>query len=192
MKWLIDAGHGGRAFGAYVTPGKRSPDVPPGIYEGVFNRNVARLLIGENIVNLSHGVYDTPPKWRVKAINTIAAYHPGEVALISIHANATGRGKKWDERATGFRIFTSKKPSEFSVTMARVIERAFIESAEIPASNREILGRNYTILKHTKCPSVLIECGFMTALHDIDSLNKPHIFAKAIARAIRALEGITK
>lgn len=189
MKWLIDAGHGGVALGVYMTAGKRSPEVPPGILEGQFNRRVARLLLAPNVIQLNPGPHDIPVGTRVKTVNAIAAGAGEPVALISIHANASGYGNRWTD-AQGFRVFHSRWASRESKLMADLMHKAFVESEKIPPSNRDPLGRNYTILWRTKCPSILIECGFMTSLRDVKYLSVPSHVAAAIAGGMRKIERV--
>ena len=60
--WIIDPGHEGMSpEGLYLRAGKQSPFVPPGIYEGEFNHDIAKRLcdvltaFGIENVNLSPG-----------------------------------------------------------------------------------------------------------------------------------------
>ena len=189
MRWVIDPGHGGRELGVYMTAGKRSPDVPPGVYEGACNRNVARMIIGPNIINLCPGPCDIPIRTRVKTINKLATESNERLALVSIHANASGN--KWDESAHGWRIFHAPMASDYSRKLAEIMDRAFHESYEIPTSNREPKAGAYGILMATKCPSILIECGFMTSLRDCEYLKRPHVIAHAIQRGMKIMESIS-
>ena len=186
--FLIDAGHGGEILGEYLTPGKRSPEVPPGIYEGVFNRQVARLLLRPNIINLSASPFDTSIRTRIKSINKVVA-RGHNVALISIHANAKGFGRKWYENAIGYRIFHARGACEFSKAMARAVDLEFMEAPSIPATvDNPIREKNFAIIKKVKCPAILIECGFMTSKRDLSYLKNKMEIAQCILRAIKRIE----
>jgi N-acetylmuramoyl-L-alanine amidase len=74
MKWILDPGHGGMAFGHYMTPGKRSPQVPPGIYEGEFNRAIANSVHDGNYLETivtNPGPINISLKKRVSFVNSI-------------------------------------------------------------------------------------------------------------------------
>ena len=73
IKFLLDPGHGGVAFSHYLTPGKRSPEVPPGIFEGEFNRAVCGYLNnGEKFLSIVPGPIQVPLESRVGFVNKLA------------------------------------------------------------------------------------------------------------------------
>lgn len=167
--YIIDSGHSGVAFGRfYRTPGKRSPEVPPGIYEGEFNRDVA-----EHVVRILKGHYCVPaehltpgPLWttlteRITYINWLTNKLKKEgntAAVVSIHANADGN-KNWTD--TNFaRMFHAKNASRESIQMARGMTKAFRNYIGYPTRDPRIVG--FTMLTKTVCPAILIECGHMT------------------------------
>jgi N-acetylmuramoyl-L-alanine amidase len=181
MKFLLDPGHGGVAFGHYLTPGKRSPEVPPGIYEGEFNRAVCGYLHNEEkFLNIVPGPIRVPLQDRVDFVNGIAEHE--NVALISVHANAAGDGNQWN-KANGFTIFTSKDSLTESRILARCIHKEFFESFGDTIKSRGIKQENFTVLKRSHCPAVLVECGFMTNKSDVAFLASGS-GQRAIAAAI--------
>ena len=100
MKILIDNGHGRE------TPGKRSPDGT--LREYAWNRLIAWQLVSRLVAQgldaqlLVPEDEDIPLKERCRRINTICRQLGKEnVILISIHANAAGRGDRWYD-ATGW------------------------------------------------------------------------------------------
>jgi N-acetylmuramoyl-L-alanine amidase len=171
LKFLLDAGHGGVCFGHYFTPGKRSPEVPPGIYEGEFNREIAELVRHEgrhdfDIEVLNPGPINIPLKDRVDYVNQVARTE--DVTLLSLHVNAAP-AKGWSD-ANGITIFRSGNASLNSVRFAWSLSKTL--ESELPEMKmRGIKKRNFTIIRRTICPAVLLEMGFMTSKHDMAMLN---------------------
>ena len=183
IKFLLDPGHGGVAFSHYLTPGKRSPEVPPGIFEGEFNRAVCGYLNnGEKFLSIVPGPIQVPLESRVGFVNKLAKLE--DVALVSVHANAAGDGKQWNA-ANGFTIFTSKNASKKSELLARCLESEFDDHFGGIIKSRGIKTANFTIIKQSKCPAVLVECGFMTHKSDVAFLSSGS-GQRAIAAAIYA------
>ncbi len=178
IKWILDAGHSGVGFGHYLTWGKRSPEVPPGILEGEFNRRICHLIhkiSPSNTLELTPGPINIPLSyWQDKKyFSSRTAYvnelykrerkQGNEIAVLSIHANAAGN-KGWYDRE-GCVIFTPKNPTSKEDTLALYIADSF---NEIPHKDSAIIKHKNVsrILSKTKCTSVLIECGFMTNKDD--------------------------
>ncbi len=191
MKWLLDPGHGGMTFGQYLTPGKRSPEVPPGIYEGEFNRAVCSLIQQrdpESIIVIAPGPINIPLASRVSYANQVVRRFKNEhVALISIHANAA-RKKGWSD-ANGYRVFHSRKASKKSIILASMVESQMY--ACTPFDRRPRKAVNHTITTKTKCPACLVECGFMTNKEDATLLADWGVQAQisdAIYRAMKDYE----
>ena len=197
MKWIIDAGHGGMLWDCYLTRGKRSPGKKTradfGVFEGDFNRAIARMIMVVNKrdnLRVIPGICDASLRERINAINQVYARYGPDVALISVHANAS-RWAKWTP-ASGFRVFHARVASGRAKHLARLIDASL--SADITTiPRREILSRNWAILKKTKCPAVLIECGFMTSEADVTQLANVdfrHQYARAIVAAMATYEGL--
>lgn len=177
-KFLLDPGHGGLAFGHYLTPGKRSPEVPPGIFEGDFNRRVCKLIEQydpEQYLNIAPGPIQIPLKARVDFVNKLAKLE--DCVLISVHANAAP-GVGWTS-ANGFTVFISKGASVRSERLASMIHDEFIGITESRGIKRE----SFTIIKQVTCPAVLVECGFMTNRIDAEFMASD-VGQKTFAAAI--------
>lgn len=170
-KWILDPGHGGFAFGHYCTKGKQSPEVPPGIYEGVFNRqvawNVGLHMLRERkqeVVVTAPSAINVPLKTRVEFVNSLPF---DDMALISIHANAAGNSG-WSE-ASGARVFTPRMADTQTKVLAGLLEQ-FIDIATQDGSlpyGRRARGRaDFTVIHKVRCPAILVECGFMTNMDD--------------------------
>ena len=167
-KWLINCGHSGMLWGHYLTQGKQSPNVPPGIYEGEFNREIGKRLnyLLPNSRLLTPGPCNVTQATRRKNVNLIASLE-NDVILLSVHANAA-QNSGWQDRVSGARVFVRKRPFaaarladySASVQIAQDISQAF-KDGPLPYSVRPVKEMNFGILK-VKCPSVLVECGFHT------------------------------
>lgn len=183
---LLDNGHGEN------TPGKRSPD---GVFrEFLFNREIAQEAErelrkkGYECERIVKCAMDVSLSQRVKIVNEYCAeYGTKNVVLISIHVNAAGDGSEWMD-ARGVCIFTSKgktKSDELADIYIEEADKNFIghkirkDYSDGDADWEE----NYYILKHTKCPAVLIENFFMDNKEDLAYLQSPE-GKKAIVKTI--------
>ena len=181
MKILIDNGHG------LNTPGKRSPDGQ--LLEYAYTRDLARQIVSI----LQSRCYDSellvpedddiPLSERVRRVNEIClTYEPScpaptghpNVILISLHLNAAGDGTKW-MNATGWSCYTCKGQTE-SDRLADCLYDAAIKNFPGRRIRTDYSDKdpdweeNFYILRHTLCPTVLIENFFMDSLQDRDFL----------------------
>jgi len=183
MKFLLNPSHGGMTFGKYLTPGKRSPQVPPGVYEGEFTRSVCTLIQAYNPEQIEitvPGPIRVPLAARVEYVNQVVRkFSDDHIALISVHANAA-RGSGWSP-AHGFKIFHSRRASKNSLHLADELFDSFDRHTDLHA--RPIGEVNHTITTRTHCPAVLVECGFMTSEYDAPYLASP-TGRRDIAKAI--------
>lgn len=160
MKILIDPGHG------IDTPGKRSPD---GLFqEYLWNRQVADLIL-EGL--LSAGVdaslvvtetNDVTLRNRVNRVNSICnRVGASNVLLVSIHANAAGKGTAW-MNAKGWSCYTSKGKTK-SDQVAECLYDAFEEEFQDRKIRKDMSDgdrdweENFYVLQKSKCPAVLLE-----------------------------------
>jgi len=193
MTVILDNGHGHTVNGVYQTEGKRSPDLGKGVlYEGVFNRwisnKVQYILDRERIpyYHISPEHRDVGLQTRVNRANAIYAKDKN-VYVLSLHANAGG--------GTGLEIWTSEGQTksddiatEFFIgfqTLSEMPQRADYWSDGDPDKER-----NFYILKHTYCPAVLLEAGFMDYKDDYDLLfseDYQNKYAFCVADAIKSL-----
>lgn len=160
MRVLIDNGHG------IDTPGKRSPDGR--FREYLWNRWIAadvcaRLLAdGIDASLLVPETNDIALSTRVRRANKVCTeVGAGNVLLVSIHANAAGDGSRW-MNAQGWSAYTS--PGK---TKADAAAEAFYDAFEAAFPDRRIRKdmsdgdrdweANFTLLKNTRCPAVILE-----------------------------------
>lgn len=147
---ILDAGHGPN------TPGKRSPDGK--LLEFRFNSDVAerirQFLLSEGVdVFFAHeNSRDVPLSERASIANRL-----GGDAFVSIHANAFGYD--WNE-AQGIETYMYPQASKRTAAFAELIHSSMISACG--RKDRGIKTADFTVLRETKMPAVLVECGFMT------------------------------
>lgn len=166
INWILDPGHPGMAFDQYLIRGKQSPQVPPGIYEGKFNRSICdTITCYQDAVVTVPGPINVPLSTRVKFARQLNK-RIGNCALISVHANAAGKSG-WSG-ANGFAIFHSRQASEKSKLLARIVEEELssgqdrIKSRGIKKANFSIITLGQKKILNGGMPSILVELGFMT------------------------------
>lgn len=103
--------------------------------------------------------------------------------FICIHCNVFNR-----ESANGTETYYSPENNKDngSKTLAKCIQESIIR--EIGTNDRGVKTANWYVNKHTKCPSILVELGFLTNPNDVKKLNSSYYqqkYAKAIADGIK-------
>lgn len=150
MTIILDAGHGPD------TPGKRSPD--GSLREFHFNKNVAQLakeiLVSRGMkVLISHdGTKDVPLKERTALANKVNA-----TLFVSIHANAFG--SQWNE-AQGIETYIYPSAGVKTRTLGKLLHESLLHATH--RKDRGLKTADFAVLRETKMPAVLVECGFMT------------------------------
>lgn len=176
MKIVIDAGHG------YFTAGKRCPD--DSMREWTFNSVVAKyvdeLLAKYNGVEtkFTHdttGKTDVPLKTRTSTANTW-----GADILVSIHANAAAG--TWGT-AEGIETFVYSTKSTASVKLATAVQAQLI--AKTGRKNRGVKTGDLHMVRESKMPAILVECGFMDNKTEA-ALLKTDAYRRLCAEAIVA------
>lgn len=195
MVMLLDNGH------ASTTPGKRSPVWEDGyqFFEYEFNRDIVariakeldKLEIKYHIITPEVDV-DVKLSERAKRVNAYCKqYGKNNCFLISVHANASGKGD-W-MKARGWSAFTTKgktKSDEYATILYEEAERL------LPRFNMSIRKdmsdgdpdweEDFTIIKSTYCPAVLTEnlfmdnkedCGFLRTDWGRDIIARIHVEA---------------
>lgn len=188
--FLLDPGHGGMINGKYVTPGKRSPEIPPGVYEGVVNRKiVARLsqYCEDNKISYSNIVpelEDISLSERVKRANKVHTIYSNTI-YVSVHCNAAGNG--WNS-ANGIETFAYKNNTNQHI--AKFFQDSLIK--ETGARDRGVKSANFYVLRNTNMPSTLLECGFMTNLEEAKLLATDKYVDMIAYSCARAMKNINK
>lgn len=171
---LIDNGHGRE------TKGKRSPDGR--FLEYAWTREIAKRVV-QGLKDMHIDAYllvpetrDVSLKERVRRVNYICdAFSPEEVILVSIHVNAAGMGDQWHQ-ATGWSAYTSR-----GQTKADVLANEFYMQAGFLLKGHKIrkdytdgdpdLESGFYILRHTRCPAILTENGYMDCEESLQFLE---------------------
>ncbi|KIL49972.1 N-acetylmuramoyl-L-alanine amidase [Jeotgalibacillus soli] len=178
---IIDAGHG------YDTPGKRSPD---GMVEYAFNRAVATETMKQlhlaNITTIQthDDKRDVPLAQRTAIANQAQADY-----FISIHANAFGDGS-WND-IHGIETYVHQNASPNAKQLASAVHKRLI--AETARRDRGIKTANFHVLRETRMPAILVECGFMTNRSDkalLASESYRKLCGQAIAQGVLQQLGI--
>ena len=179
MKIVIDAGHG------LYTPGKRAPD--DSMREWSFNSATAteleKMLKTHKSVEVLRvddvtGATDVPLRERCKKANEFK----GKL-YISIHANASGF--KWSS-AHGIETFVRNDVYALrgeAFLIAEAVQKNLV--ALTGRRDRGVKGDGYGfhVLRGTKMPAILVECGFMTNTEEL-KLLKSSQYRSQVAKAI--------
>lgn len=173
MKIVLDAGHG------YNTQGKRSPD---GLKEYEINRSIA--IYTKDILQTYQDVtvifsHNDDRDVALKERTTIANIAKAD-CFVSIHANAAGNGVNWHD-ANGIETFIFTSGSAKSRTLAETVQKNLIAATGL--RNRGVKTANFQVLRETKMPAILIECGFMTSQSEV-KLLRSETYRKTCAEAI--------
>ncbi len=173
MKILIDNGHG------QETAGKRSPDGR--LLEWSYNREIARRVV-TSLLSLGIDAELLVPEdediflaERCRRVNLLCSQlGTRNVALVSIHVNAAGRGDKW-HNAEGWCCYTSPGQTAGDLLANHLCQAAL---QNLPGHRMRF---DYTdgdadqeaafyILRHTACAAALTENGFMDCHRSCDFL----------------------
>lgn len=199
MVMLLDNGH------AKSTPGKRSPVWEDGyqFFEYEFNRDVvARIASKLDELGIRYEIItpelekDIKLTERAKRVNAFCKkYGKSNCFLISVHANASGKGD-W-MKARGWSAYTTK-----GATTSDKYANILYEEAErvLPRFDMKIrkdwsdgdpdYEENFTIINSTYCPAVLTENLFMDNKEDCAFLRSDwgrEIIARIHVEAIKRI-----
>jgi len=167
---VIDAGHGGYDRGGI--PGQRTP-------EKVMNLDVAQRLrnvlqsSGYRVVMTRDSDVFVPLGTRVAIANS---YRNG--IFVCIHFNSATRSG-----ASGIETYFYSRES---LALASAIH--YYVAGGAPSLNRGVRRRGYFVLRRTRIPAVLVECGFLTNPTEaqyVQSSAYRQKLAEEIARGIR-------
>lgn len=168
---VVDPGHGG------VDPGKIGIN---NVLEKDLNLTIAQKLRdklkaeGYRVVmtrETDNGLYDqgdsnkkrTDMNRRCELINS--EYKKNDKMInVSIHQNSYT-----SESAKGPQVFFYSK-SDKSTKLANIIQNTINEEMQIEKPRTEKANDNYFMLVHTQCPSVIVECGFLSNWDDAQKL----------------------
>lgn len=199
MYIVIDCGHSKK------TAGKRSPD---GKFLEYKQNRILGKMIGDRLTSMGIDwcfTYNTDDendlglgKRAAVANEKCKIYGAKNVLLLSIHHNAIGDGKSFNN-TKGFSVWTTK-----GKTTSDKYGELFVQAAEevlVPMGRKVIKDRsdgdgdyeqNFTVIFKTLCPSVLIEYGFYTNEEEMEWMMSEEGLNAFVELTIRAIEEINK
>lgn len=164
---VVDAGHGGR------DPGTTSVYGTP---EKVINLQIAHRLAdilrqsGYHVVMTREGDTSMEKEERAAFANRI---NPD--LLVSVHCDSISSASH-----KGFTVYIARQPSWTSTKIGRQLENS-LSSAGVPSKG--LRNADYVVLVQTRCPAVLVECGYLSNYDDATNLTSSWYQGK-IARGI--------
>jgi len=169
MKILLDNGHG------IDTPSKHSPDGL--LREYAWNRLIASRIVTA-LTDLGHdAALLVPEQEDIPLPEHCRLLGRDNVILISIHANAAGRGDRWYD-ATGWCAYTTRGD-----TRADALATSLYEAAKFHLPGQRLrtdytdcdpdLEADFYLLRRTLPPAVLVENFFMDSRRDCAFLLSP-------------------
>ena len=176
---VIDAGHGGTDRGAAANR----------LIEKEATLDIARRL-QHKLEAKGVRVRMTRQDDRFLSLDERAqiANENGASAFVSVHLNTSGSGttdaRGMETYFCGSKSLSAVRQIRESLNiadvgglqdlrgkkLAEVIQR--ITCARTQAANRGVKSKNYTVIHSTACPSVLVECGFMTDAAEAATLRR--------------------
>lgn len=179
MKVYIDPGHGGSDPGAVGMYGTK---------ESFINLRIAHELNDElRFMGYATGMTRHGDRYVDLKQRAVMANSDGADVFISIHCNAS-----INRQAHGFEIYTTPGETRADALATGIYDawyEAFPESKLRPdwSDGDPDKEANYSVLRNTKMPAVLVECDFISNPSKEEWLNdvgKQKLMAKAIAQGI--------
>lgn len=191
---VLSNGHGGVINGIYQTSGKRSSSWHNGIlYEGMFNRWVVNRLIEKldrakiPYYHISPEYKDTSLETRVNRLKRIYEQN-SNIWCLDIHANGGG-GK-------GIEAYTTvgeTKADPLAEILLSNLERDLkgVQKMRFDWSDGDRdKEKDFYILRKTKVPTVLLECGFMDQKADYNNLWSEDYLKKVVESVFNSIKQI--
>ena len=166
---VIDAGHGGHDRGG--GPGQRIPEKPYTLDTALRLR--ARLReAGFRTVMTRDGDYFVGLRERCNIANS-----QSDAVFVSIHYNSAPR-----EGANGIETYFYSRQS---ASLAAAIHPAVVRAAG--TEDRHIRARGFFVLRYTRIPAVLVECGFLTNYAEASRISGSSEHRQRLADAIASV-----
>lgn len=171
-KWLIDPGHGGSDPGATYKGRRESDDVLR------LSKRVGEILAANGeLVSYTRTVDTFISLSARSSMENRGAYN----YFVSIHRNAVGA-----EVAKGVETHIYRKGG----AAEQLANKVNANLVGVGFVNRKVKVSNFHVLRETKCPSILIECGFIDHTSDNNLFDsKFEQIAQAIAKGCLAQVG---
>ena len=181
---ILDAGHGGADGGAVAHDETLEKHINLQItlkIKALLEINGYNVILTRKDDNSIHDIgTETLRQQKVSDIRNrekIITSHPNAI-FVSVHQN-----KFYDSSVYGAQVFYSKNNSN-SLSLAQSISDSIVADIQ-PDNPRQIKksGTEIYLLYHSRIPSVMVECGFLSNYDDLNKL-KSEGFQKKIALAI--------
>jgi N-acetylmuramoyl-L-alanine amidase len=171
MKIVLDPGHGGSDPGA--------------VYQNINEADLNRMLCDKvcaELITLGHTVICTRKSDVTLSLEDRVTIQKNDGCdlFVSIHHDAFD-----DPNANGYTVFFYPG-SGSGGEVAQLVSKE-IETIPTHLQNRGIRDANYYVLKKTDCTAILVECGFMTNVNDLEWLmteSNKDLLAEKIAAGI--------
>lgn len=205
VKILLDAGHSRYP----ISQGKRSPIREDGtrFYEYESNRKICRRVMQKLdalgieyyvVLNLDKEEF-TSLGSRVSVTNSYCRqFGKQNCLLISLHSNACGDGKEWFDNARGWSVWTSKGKTKsdhygdiFYDEAAKILPHYGMTLRKDMSDGDKDYEADFTMVKSTACPAVLLEQLFYTSRIDLaflDSEEGIEVLSDIVVNAIVRIE----
>lgn len=152
---VIDPGHGGTDPG-YVSPNGVAEDninlnIAKKLYKLLNRRGLRAILTRANGKTLTNGENAKSLKGRSDIANA-----SGAKVFISIHLNSFP-----DSQYYGAQTFY-QRDSEKGKKLAQTLQKALVNELDKKNFRKPLPTDNLSVLRHTKIPAVIVECGFLS------------------------------
>jgi N-acetylmuramoyl-L-alanine amidase len=176
LRVVVDPGHGGRDPGATAVTGHS---------EKWINLSVAKKLAAR-LKKRGYDVRLTRTKDVFVELNRRAAIanQVGADLFVSIHADACGTPS-----VRGSSVYICREASARSCATAGALVRA-LEDGPLPA--RGLRRADFRVLVRTRCPAVLVECGFLTNRKDTALLLRRDIQDRIVQALANGIDTATR
>lgn len=188
---ILDVAHGEE------TPGKRSPD---GLFrEYKWSREVLGRLQNK-LEDLGYTVYQSNTTnteiGLPKRVSNANAFTGKNKIFISLHSDAAGNGSDWMQ-ARGYSVYTTPGKTNSDKIAEIVMKQFAIDFPELKARPDKSDGdldkeANFYVIKHTNCPSILIEWCFQDNKEDVKILLDENYNNKLIESLLNSINTINQ
>ncbi|MGN0435676.1 MAG: N-acetylmuramoyl-L-alanine amidase CwlD [Wujia sp.] len=181
---VIDAGHGGNDPGKIGCGGEKEKDINLQIAlklkDELQQRGVTVIMTRESDQDLATS--GATNRKRSDMENRVALANDSSADyLVSIHQNSYS-----SSQVKGAQTFYYGTSAD-SRKLAEAIQKNLIEQVDTSNTRAAAQGNDYYILRRSKCPAVIVECGFLSNMEETAKLTNEDYqqkIAKAIADAI--------
>lgn len=168
---VIDPGHGGEDSGAQAADGTREAEINLAVGRQIYDLagflGVDAVLTRVDESSIHDPGTETVHERKVSDLKNRAAMAnniPGGV-LVSIHQNSLPESKS----VHGAQVFYNAVPE--SEGLAQGVQEALNQVINDRPKETKAAGSRIYLLRHTECPAILVECGFMSNNEEVEKLK---------------------